>query len=192
MVDPLARQFDLLVPFLTDRLAKIVADRRAGDVQAQSKRLLFDLYQVRLRELFREVVRRQFSAVEILIGAELDEVFQSHLRCRELLGRAAIRQELVERVRRQAELHVALAISSGRLGGERRLVESQRGGTGGKAALTEKLTTRLGGLVHGGLRSWGGISAVVWRPTTYRQTLPLATDANHSHASRTGSARCSE
>jgi hypothetical protein len=105
-IDPGARHGELLVAGLTFRQAEIVADGRAGNVEPQAKRLLLQLQQIGVVDIGGEVVGGRLAAVEIELRAEVDEIVERHLRLGKLGQRPIARQQPVERVRRQAQLHV--------------------------------------------------------------------------------------
>src|SRR5256885_11659387 len=85
-VDPLPGLGDLSVALLAGRMAEVIADGRARDVEAQPKTLPPQRVQVVVRRLLREVVARQLGAFQAKLRAVIDKILERELRLLALLG----------------------------------------------------------------------------------------------------------
>src|SRR5437868_634075 len=85
-IDPLLGFGDLGVALLAGRMAELVADGRARDVEAQPETLSPQRVQVVGRCLLREVVARQLGAFQAKLRAVIDKILERQLRLLALLG----------------------------------------------------------------------------------------------------------
>jgi len=113
-VDPLFRLGDLGVALLARRVAELVADGRARDVEAQPKTPLSQRVQITGGRLFREVVACQLRAFETKLCAVIDKILERELGLFSLLGQ----QQFAIAIGRETELEFWLAIAGDRLDGE--------------------------------------------------------------------------
>ena len=94
VIDPFTTHLQILLSGFPFRQAKVVANGGSGDIQAQPKRPILKTHQIIIGDLFRKVVRGQFSPVEILFRTEINEPLKSESRRGQLVWSGSLGGQL--------------------------------------------------------------------------------------------------